>query len=127
MQHLSHVMQYLKGAPRAVLNVGLSVDARQACPPVGSGRSLVLAVFSDSDFSAAPDGLSYSGCCVQVFRGDVFVASLQWCSRRQKCISLSSTEAETVAAIDALRGADPILSFLEDVGWSVELRLYARQ
>ena len=71
--------------------------------------SLQLEVFADSDFaSKATDRRSVSGGIVMCGG-----AAVSWFSRTQKCVTLSTSEAEYVAMADSIKEALFYEAYLE--------------
>ena len=80
-----------------------------------------LLLYADADYaSAVKDRRSVSGAAVMVAGGAV-----SWLSRTQKCVTLSTTEAEYVAMTDGLKEAiyvRNVLSFMDFVRRKIVLR-----
>ena len=57
---------------------------------------LRLSLYADADFGSAPDMRSTSGY-VLALEGPQSFAMLLWCSKRQRAVSRSTTEAEFVS------------------------------
>ncbi|UYV82166.1 hypothetical protein LAZ67_21001203 [Cordylochernes scorpioides] len=71
-----------------------------------------LAAFADADWgSDKEDRKSYSGY-IFVLGG----AAISWCSRKQKCVALSTAEAEYYAMCEAAKEALWFTSFMEEIG-----------
>lgn len=70
-----------------------------------------LTMYSDSDFSQCPTTRRSATGYVASMGG----GSVSWCSRRQKVVALSTTEAEYMAASDASRHVSWVRSFLFDI------------
>ncbi|UYV78617.1 hypothetical protein LAZ67_16002180 [Cordylochernes scorpioides] len=71
-----------------------------------------LAAFADADWgSDKEDRKSYSGY-IFVLGG----AAISWCSRKQKCVALSTAEAEYYAMCVAAKEALWFTSFMEEIG-----------
>jgi len=83
-------------------------------PQLDSGGRVDLCVEFDANFGHAR---ARSGICM--FIGDTLC---YWGSRRQKCIVLSTAEAELVAASQAAKELQGIFVFLSDVFPDVKLR-----
>ena len=72
-----------------------------------------LTCFSDSDWEACEDTWRSTSGYVFLLGG----AAVSWSSRKQKSVSLSSCEAEYVAACEATREAIWEIHFLEQLGY----------
>ncbi|UYV74589.1 hypothetical protein LAZ67_12000206 [Cordylochernes scorpioides] len=71
-----------------------------------------LAAFTDADWgSYKEDRKSYSGY-IFVLGG----AAISWCSSKQKCVALSTAEAEYYAICEAAKEALWFTSFMEEIG-----------
>lgn len=68
---------------------------------VSSASCKVLETFSDSDYAGDPSTRKSTSGMIFKYSG----GAITWASRRQKCISLSTTEAEFVAASHAAKEA----------------------
>ena len=83
-----HIIRYLKSTSQ----FGITFQR---------GSGLQLEVFADSDFaSKATDRRSISGGAVMC--GE---AAVSWFSRTQKCVTLSTSEAEYVSMADSMKEA----------------------
>uniref|UniRef100_A0A8D8BNM2 Copia protein n=2 Tax=Culex pipiens TaxID=7175 RepID=A0A8D8BNM2_CULPI len=83
--HLKRILRYVKGT----LDFGLVYRAKEGAPTVE--------VFTDADWANDPtDRRSISGCVYQVLG-----CTTGWMTRKQNCVSLSSTEAELTALCSA--------------------------
>jgi hypothetical protein len=84
LEAAKHVMRYLKGT----LDCGLSYDG---------DHNFTLSGYTDSDWAeSVVDRKSTSGCCFSL--GSTMIS---WQSRKQSSISLSTVEAEYIAACSA--------------------------
>jgi hypothetical protein len=72
---------------------------------------LVLETFSDADWGAGEDRKSVSGY-IFLLAG----AAICWQSRKQSTVALSSTEAEYIALVQAVKELLWILQLLDDLG-----------
>ncbi|UYV78589.1 hypothetical protein LAZ67_16002081 [Cordylochernes scorpioides] len=71
-----------------------------------------LAAFADADWgSDKEDRKSYSGYIFVLGR-----VAISWCSRKQKCVALSTAEAEYYAMCEAAKEALWFTSFMEEIG-----------
>ena len=64
---------------------------------VMSGDDFSLKIFADASYGIHHDGRSHSGIVINIGADPIFVRSV-----KQQCVSLSSTEAEIIALVDAL-------------------------
>ena len=80
---LKRILSYLKGT--ASLRM------------VMSGDDFSLKIFADASYGIHHDGRSHSGIVINIGKDPIFVRSV-----KQQCVSLSSTEAEIIALVDAL-------------------------
>ncbi|KMQ87096.1 retroelement pol polyprotein [Lasius niger] len=71
-----------------------------------------LIVYSDSDYASDPDTRRSTSGYITVLAG----GAVSWMSQRQRIVTLSTTEAEYVAACDATKEAIWIQRFLKSVG-----------
>ena len=96
---VKRILGYLKGTQDHGVSYGSSDDFR-------------LTAYSDSDFAGnTDDRRSISGTVLILNGGPV-----AWASRKQKCTSLSTTEAEYVAASSTAKDITWFRQLLEDVG-----------
>lgn len=73
---------------------------------------MCLSAYSDSDFAGnVDDRRSTSGNLFKLNGGPI-----AWCSKRQKCVSLSTCEAEYVAASTAAKVIIWLRRLLQDIG-----------
>jgi hypothetical protein len=94
MKTANQVLRYLKGTSDLCLIFGRTPITNLPMKPV-------IGVFSDSDYGGDRiDGKSTSGCLVR-FNGDV----ISWYSKKQKVVSMSTTEAEYIALSEAVKEA----------------------
>ena len=78
----------------------------------GSGDNFKLVGFSDSDYAGDKDTRrSTTGYLFELGSGPI-----AWCSKRQSTVSLSTTEAEYIAASEATREAIWLRKMLSDTG-----------
>jgi hypothetical protein len=94
-QHVSwanHILRYLKGTPDLGLRYSTAANTLEGhCN--GTMKGDLLEGFSDSDWAGCPETRkSHSGCVFMLNDGPV-----SWLSKKQTCVSRSSTEAELVA------------------------------
>ena len=64
---------------------------------VMSGDDFSLKIYADASYGIHHDGRSHSGIVINIGTDPIFVRSV-----KQQCVSLSSTEAEIIALVDAL-------------------------
>jgi len=99
-QAVKRIFRYLKGTK----NLGIMYT--------NSGGKLNLVGFSDSDYAGDKDTRrSTTGYLFKLVNGPVI-----WCSKRQNTVSLSTTEAEFIAASETAREAIWLCKLLSDVG-----------
>lgn len=93
------VLRYLKGTRELKLHLG-------------SRSPIQLIGFTDADYANCPDTRkSISGYCFSLGSGMV-----SWATRKQKTVSLSSCEAEYIAAAEACKECTWLRSLLEALG-----------
>lgn len=80
---LKRVLRYIKGT----LDMGLLFE---------QGKQSILTCYSDADWGSGEDRKSTTGYVIKVYGN-----SVSWATKRQTCVSLSSTEAEYVALATA--------------------------
>lgn len=78
-----------------------------------------LSVYSDADWANSNDRKSVSG--IAIFYSNNLI---HWTSRKQNCITLSSTESELVAVNDGLKDGIWVQKILNDIGQKICLDLY---
>lgn len=86
MDNVNRIFAYLKGTMECGITYDKTSDMR-------------LEAFVDSDWGGCPDTHRSTTGWVVTFGG----SPISWCSQRQKTVSLSSTEAEYVAASEAAK------------------------
>ena len=74
--------------------------------------SIRILQYCDSDHAGATDRVSHSGSMILQEAGSV-KHCVNWVSKRQSSVSLSSTEAEICAIVDALRGLDEVIDLID--------------
>ncbi len=95
------VLKYLSDTSKLCLEFGKDKE----------GDNNEVVVFTDSDHAGDKhDRKSTSGAIVK-FNGDI----IKWASRKQKCVALSSMEAEFIAAGEAAKEALWVLSWIYEV------------
>jgi hypothetical protein len=87
-QLVKRILRYLKGTP----NLGILFKR------TGSSK---LEIYSDADFASDPITRKSVSGMISMFNG----APISWFSKRQQCVSLSTTEAEYIAASEASKEA----------------------
>ena len=80
---LKRVLRYVEGT----LDLSLCFERKSDCP---------LSGYADADFANGSDRKSISGYVVEVFGN-----SVSWCTRKQRSVALSTTEAEYVSLATA--------------------------
>jgi len=98
MAKLKHVLRYLKRTQKAKRTF--------------SGQSLELTVFADASYGIHPDSKGHTGVVISMGPDPIHHSSV-----KQKCVALSSTEAEIVALVEAAKYA----RWLEDIFGDLEL------
>ena len=86
---------------------------------VGSGPTeskVRIMVYSDSDWAGEADRKSVSGALVKVNGHPI-----TWFSKKQSIVALSSTEAELIALVEAVKRAKYVKQLVEDLGMEVDL------
>lgn len=97
---LKRIMRYLKGT----LDVTLKYERKQ--------NELEMTCYVDSDWGGdLKDRRSVTGYMIKVFGNTVL-----WVTRKQNCVSLSSTEAELIALCSAVQECMYFKRLLEDLG-----------
>lgn len=84
---VKHIYRYLRGTVNYCLLFQRSCNEKE------------LRVFSDSDFAGDPIARHSRTGLVSIYMG----AAVSWLSQRQRCVTLSSTEAEYVAASEGTK------------------------
>lgn len=84
---VKRILRYVKGST----SVGIRYEA--------GSKGSVLKAFSDADYAGQSDTRRSVSGIVFMYSG----GPISWASRRQECVSLSTTEAEYVAASEAAR------------------------
>jgi len=84
-------------------------------------EQLKVCIYADASFATHPDGKSHTGILVFM---DCHGCCLYAASRRQKVVTLSSTEAELVAGHDGLMHGLAVMRLLNDIGLMADLVLY---
>ena len=83
---------------------------------LGSAPSDALTGYCDSDWGGSPDtGRSTSGILFTLFGGPV-----AWASRAQKCVTLSTAEAEYVSMSEGIKEAIWLRNLVKDLGLKQE-------
>ena len=91
---LRHLAQYLLHGRKYCLRLEIQADGLWHSPATEDG-TFYLELFSDSDWAADKDNRHSVSASVICFRGVLLSAT----SRSQRCVSLSSAEAEVYAAV----------------------------
>jgi len=87
---------------------------KAAQPEAAPHASLIepkLTAYADADWGNSKDRKSTSGYLIE------FGGAVSWGSRRQKCVALSSTESEYVAAAHTVQQVKWIRALLKDLGF----------
>ena len=87
-----------------------------------SGKNIDLSVYADASHGIYPDGKGHYGV-VFVVGGDEVVRM----SHKMKCVSLSSTESELVAAVDASTYFRWLITLFRELSIPVELPITLHQ
>jgi ribonuclease HI len=98
---LKRILRYMKGT----VNVGLQYQSNTDCE---------LASFVDADWASHVDRKSVSGCVIKVYGNTV-----DWYTKKQSTIALSSTEAEFNALSEGLRELRWVNKLLKEMGVKV--------
>ena len=93
-------------------NKGLKIDPAEPVDGVWK-----LEVFSDSDWAGDPDDRKSVGCYIIFLNG----APIAWRARKQKVVSLSSSEAEFYACSEAVREVPFVAQLLLFMGIPIQL------
>jgi ATP-binding cassette subfamily B (MDR/TAP) protein 1 len=96
------ILRYLKGTSRS-------------CLRFGSG-DLVLQGYTDADYAGCADSRKSTFGYMMTYTG----GAVSWQSRLQKCISLSTTNAEYIAAVDACKEVLWMKNFLQELDMKQE-------
>ena len=99
------VMRYLKGT-------------QDMCICFGKQGALVHG-YTDSDYAGHPDNRKSTTGYVFTFTG----GAMSWISRMQKCIALSTIEAEYIAATEACKEAIWLSRLVADLGYTGDIPL----
>ena len=108
LSHAKRILRYLKGT----INL-----AMRFC-----GTAIDIVVYADASHGIYPDGKGHYGV-VFVLGGDEVART----SNRMKCVSLSSTESELIAAVDAATYFRWLVIFFRELSLPVELPITLRQ
>ena len=92
------ILRYLKGTSNSSLCFG--------------GADPVLEGYTDSDMAGDPDGRKSTSGYLYTFAG----GAVSWQSRLQKCVALSTTEAEYIAVAEAGKEMLWLKRFLQELG-----------
>ena len=103
------VLRYLKGT--RTLGLIFQKAAHQEAAHRNTDNQLVLSAFVDADWGNSKDRKSTSGYLIK------YGGAVLWGSRRQKCVSLSSTESEYIAAATAVQQIKWCRALLRDLGF----------
>jgi hypothetical protein len=96
MAALKRVLRYLKGT------VGLSLLFKKCSRP--------LVAYADADWGNGPDGRSFTGYFLS-FGG----AAISWQARKQRCVALSTAEAEYIAICEAAKEVVSVRGLYKDL------------
>lgn len=109
--HMKHVLRYIKGT----LDHGITYHGNNP-------EALTPAAYSDSSFADCKDtGRSTHGYVVTMAGGPV-----SWSSKRQECVTLSTSEAEYIALVHVSKTSIWIESFLTELKFHVSRPLQIR-
>ena len=112
-QALKKLYRYLLGARLALKYTG--VPGARIVSGVSPGGDIYLDTYSDSDWGGDEDNRrSTTGYFFEIAGG-----AISWASRRQKTVSLSSTEAEYMALSETARELKWVSTFVADLGFAV--------
>ena len=96
------ILRYLKGTSRS-------------CLCFGSGDP-VLQGYTDADYNGDADSRKFTSGYLMTYAG----GAVSWQSRLQKCVSLSTTDAEYIAAVEAAKEVLWMKNFLQELGMKQE-------
>jgi hypothetical protein len=100
---VKHLFRYLKG----------TMDLKLTYAPSSDGQ--LFTSYTDADHGGNPDnGRSTSGYLMKMGTG-----AISWCSKLQSIVTLSTTEAEFVAAVSAGQEVIWLRSFLSELGYDM--------
>ena len=104
---VKRILRYLRGS--------LDLHFEYRCK-----QNFELNCYSDSDFAGDIDSRrSTSGFVVCFGR-----STISWCSQKQKIVALSTTEAEYIAACEAIKQVVWYKQLLEDFGYNIKYNLF---
>lgn len=107
VEAVKRILKYLK----ATKNLGILYSSQVS--------DNILTGYSDADYASDVDTRrSTTGYVFKVNGG-----AITWCSRRQQCVSLSTTEAEFIAASEATKEAMWLKQLFADIGESTSEKL----
>ena len=112
----NYQQEHFRAAKRVLKYLVTTKDRMLA---VGSGpttSNVRITVYSDSDWAGESDRKSVSGSLVEVNGHPI-----TWFSKKQSIVALSSTEAELIALVEAVKRAKYVKQLVEDLGMTVEL------
>ena len=110
-----HLLRYLQGTKDLKMTYGPSPSSPHSSSSSSSSPSDLFTVYSDSDHGGNPDnGKSTTGYVVKMGTG-----CINWSSKQQSVVALSSTQAEYIAAVSG--GADALWTrnFLSELGYDL--------
>jgi hypothetical protein len=81
---------------------------------IRGGQGIKLFATVDSSYGTHNDGKSHTGISVHLHEGSASICSS---SKKQKCVTLSSTEAEYVGVCDSFKIISWCRMFLEEIGF----------
>ena len=97
MSKLKHVLRYLKRT--------------QGAKRVFRGTSLELTMFADASYGIHPDSKGHTGVIISMGPDPIHHSSV-----KQKCVALSSTEAEIIALVEAAKYSRWLEGIFDDLG-----------
>ena len=113
-ERLEIVVSYLKQYPALGINIKSNHDTTE---------TLRYITYSDSDFATNSDRRSYTGGAVMIQGSSGSSALVGWLSKKQSIVSLSTAEAEIIAAIMTIRRFDEIMDASDALDLGSEKRI----
>ena len=102
---VQHLFRYLKG----------SLDYKLVYGPTANDSSQLFITYTDADHGGNPDNGRSTGGYAVIIGG----AAVSWSSRLQSVVSLSTTEAEYIAAVEAGKEIIWMRTLLSEFGFTI--------